>query len=166
MIEQSKSMDKPSLIEAIGAGVMRYQDATQAFDEMVGQLYGLNPAERHCLSVLWQGPQMASAIAREIKLTPASVTALIDRLEKRGYVRRRADAEDRRRVWVEITEQTQAMTAQTYAPTVTAGAELLARYSVEELAVILRFTTEATELQIALTRQLQERVAEAETTVR
>lgn len=153
------SMDKQALIAAIGAGAMRYQDATQAFDELVGQLYGLNPAERHCLSFVWQGPQTASAIAREIRLTPASVTALVDRLEKKGFVQRRADAEDRRRVWIEPTARTQALATEAYAPIAAAGAELLDTYTADELAIILRFTKESTALQEEMTERLAGQMA-------
>src|ERR1044071_2169611 len=92
MIEQTKSRGaKSALIADIGGMIVRYQDAAQRFDEAVGEVYNLGPAERLCLSLLWAGPQTASAIARQVRLTPAAVTSLIDRLEARGYVRRKAD---------------------------------------------------------------------------
>jgi hypothetical protein len=62
------------------------QDATETFDETVGRLNDLNSADRRCLSFVSQGLQTASAIAKETALTPAAVTALIDRLETRGWV--------------------------------------------------------------------------------
>src|SRR3569833_1561798 len=101
MIEQSRSRtSKAALIDDVGGMVVRLQDATQRYDEAVGEVYGLGPAERLCLSFLLEGPQTASAIARHTRLTPAAVTALIDRLEKRGFVRRRPDPDDRRKVMV------------------------------------------------------------------
>jgi DNA-binding MarR family transcriptional regulator len=42
-------------------------------------------------------------IARNLKVTPAVVTGLIDRMERRGYVRRFESQFDRRRVHVELT---------------------------------------------------------------
>jgi len=72
--------DKSALIEQLGLVIVRWQDATQKYDEAVGEIYGLSAAERLCLSFLWPGPQTASAIARETRLTPAAVTSLIDRL--------------------------------------------------------------------------------------
>src|SRR6478736_6707942 len=92
---KKSSAGKAALVEAIGNVVVRWQDATQKYDEAVGEIYGLGPAERLCLSFLWPGPQTASAIARETRLTPAAVTSLIDRLESRGYVRRTPDSNDR-----------------------------------------------------------------------
>lgn len=151
------STPKQGLIEAIGQLVVRWQDATQKFDETVGDLYGLNAAERHCLSFLWPGAQAASAIAREINLTPAAVTALIDRLEGRGLVRREPDPGDRRKVMVRATEKTAALTAETYLPLGEAGAALLSNYSDAELEVILRFGREALELQERMTDELRAR---------
>jgi len=42
-------------------------------------------------------------VARSLNVTPAVVTGLIDRLERRGYVRRVASQFDRRRVHIELT---------------------------------------------------------------
>src|SRR6187549_2164015 len=43
-------------------------------------------------------------VARRLMVTPAVVTGLIDRLEKRGYVRRVSEPGDRRRIHLELTE--------------------------------------------------------------
>ena len=42
-------------------------------------------------------------VARSLNVTPAVVTGLIDRLERRGYVRRIGSMFDRRRVHIELT---------------------------------------------------------------
>ena len=60
---------------AIGLTIMQWQDATQAYDEAVGVRLGLNMAERHCIGLLYGGPQSAGAIAIATGLTPAAVTA-------------------------------------------------------------------------------------------
>jgi len=44
-------------------------------------------------------------VARRLMVTPAVVTGLIDRLEKRGYVRRINSTDDRRRVLLALTEE-------------------------------------------------------------
>ena len=62
-------------------------------------------------------PQTASAIAKETTLTPAAVTALIDRLEARKLVLRHPDASDRRKVLVEATDKTRELIQVTYTPT-------------------------------------------------
>lgn len=142
MIEGSKS-SLETLAEEVGLLVMRWQEATEAFDEEVGRRFGLNAAERHALSVLWRGPLTASALAAEIHLTPAAVTALIDRLERRDYLRRGADAADRRKVLVSLGPAAQALTAAVYAPLGEAGGRMLAGFTAAELdsfAKVLRQT--------------------------
>lgn len=153
---------KSALIEALGEVVVRWQDATQRHDEAVGEIFGLNPAERLCLSFLWDGPKAASAIARHTRLTPAAVTALIDRLEKRGFVRRLADPNDRRKVLVEAGEEARRVTEEAYLPLGEAGAALLAKYSEAELRIVSGVLTESLALQEEMTRQLLARHGKGE----
>ena len=148
---------KRELITAIGLATMRWQDATETFDDTVGRIHDLGSAERRCLSLVSQEPQTAGAIAREIALTPAAVTALIDRLESRGMVHRRRDTSDRRKILVETTDRTRQLVQKTYGPIAKAGAELLARYSIDELTAIRRFLEDAFALQRRMTEALVER---------
>jgi DNA-binding MarR family transcriptional regulator len=145
---------KAGLIEALGRTVVRWQDATQKYDEAVGEIYGLSAAERLCLSFLWPNPQTASAIARHIRLTPAAVTALIDRLEKRGFVRRKSDPNDRRKVMVEAADEAQRVTAEAYLPLGEAGAEMLQKYTEAELIVVQAVLTESMALQERMMAEL------------
>lgn len=153
MIEQMQSRGpKAALIEQLGGLIVRMQDGTQRYDEAVGEVYGLGPAERLCLSFLLEGPQTASAIARQIRLTPAAVTALIDRLETRGYVTRRPDPSDRRKVFVEMAEATHKLAAEAYLPMQQAGAANLAKYTDAELRLFAKFLTDSLAIQEEMTR--------------
>src|SRR5262245_66087965 len=127
---------------------MRWQDATETVDEAVGDLYDLTGADRRCLSFVSLGPQSASAIAKETALTPAAVTALIDRLEARRLVQRRADPHDRRKVLVEATDKTRELIRSTYLPIAHAGTKMLGRYSIAELTAVRRFVEDALALQL------------------
>ncbi|MBE0581068.1 MarR family transcriptional regulator [Devosia sp.] len=148
------SLSKDELIVRLGGLVMRWQDATQRYDEAVGARWRLNASERLCLSLLMHGPQTASAIAAETRLTPAAVTALIDRLAGRGFVRRRPDANDRRKVMVEAAEATHALAREAYGPPQVAGAALLGQYSPAELTVFVRILEDMIGLQRGLTEAL------------
>ena len=50
------------------------------------------------------GASLPSTIARSIDLKQATVTVLVNKLEAAGLVTKRRDTEDRRRVWVELTD--------------------------------------------------------------
>ncbi len=145
---------KADLIEQLGLMIVRWQDATQRHDETVGEIYGLSAAERLCLSFLWPDPQTASAIARHVRLTPAGATALIDRLEKRGFVHRKADPDDRRKVLVEAAPETLRVTAEAYLPLRDAGAKVLARYSEAELRLVADVLRDTLSVQEEMTARL------------
>ena len=54
-------------------------------------------------ALLHKGPLAVHLLGEKVLLTSGSMTVAIDRLEKRGLVRRTADAEDRRARIVELT---------------------------------------------------------------
>jgi DNA-binding MarR family transcriptional regulator len=51
-----------------------------------------------------EGKALPSAIARAVKLKQATVTVLLKKLESAGFVTRRRDTEDRRRIWIELSD--------------------------------------------------------------
>lgn len=151
------SDEKAALIDELGRAVVRFQDATQKYDEAVGEIFGLGPTERLALSFLWDGPKTASAIAKHIRLTPAAVTALVDRLETRGFVRRTPDPTDRRKVLVEAGEETIKITAEAYLPLRDRGAEALSKYSAAELRTVIAVMEESLRIQDGAARELLKR---------
>src|SRR3569832_537594 len=152
---------KATLIDQLGHMIVRWQDATQKYDEAIGEIYGLSATERLCLSFLWPGPQTASAIAREIRLTPAAVTALVDRLESRGYVRRTPGPKDHRKEHDEQAEAANKLTIEHYAPLGIEGAKNLAKYSEAELRTVTAVLNDSLSLQEDMTRRLLQRHGKA-----
>ena len=53
--------------------------------------------------VAQHGQALPSAIAKAIELKQATITVLLNQLEENGLVTRSRDTEDRRRVWVRLT---------------------------------------------------------------
>jgi DNA-binding MarR family transcriptional regulator len=156
MIEINSSRRyRDEIAAAIGLAVMQWQDATQAYDEAVGARLGLNMAERHCIGLLYGGPQSAGAIATATGLTPAAVTALIDRLEARGLLTRTRCLEDRRKVVIEATEATRDLSARYYGAIAKEGEKVIATFSDAELATISRFVNAALDLQRAQLARLK-----------
>jgi DNA-binding MarR family transcriptional regulator len=67
---------------------------------------GLTPSQVVVLQIIATAGQAgAGAISDTSRLSQATVTALLDKLEERGLVRRRRDSGDRRRVTVELTPE-------------------------------------------------------------
>ena len=84
----------------------------------------------------------AGGLGQAVDLSSASVTALVDRLERAGHVRRVRDADDRRRVVLEMTESAMAAGAELFGGLNRDLLAATAGYSDEELAVVRRFLEE------------------------
>jgi len=140
-----RSIDE--LIAAIGAAVMRWQDATARYDETVGERLDLSMSERQCLAALAHGPRPARDIAEATHLTRGAITTLVDRLEQRGLVRRTPGTQDRRQVLVSMTPKAQRVAAQYYGAIAAEGAAFLAGFSRADLTTILKFVEGALALQ-------------------
>ena len=100
----------------------------------------------------------AGELARAGHLSPAAVTAALDRLERVGYVRRVRDESDRRRVLVEVTERTHELTVELYGPLARAGAEMLAAFSTEQLVAMRDAMLEGARLQVEQAERVQARL--------
>lgn len=58
------------------------------------------------MQILSRTPRiMPSVIAKEVSLSQATVTALIEKLLARGFIRRERDLADKRRVLIDLTEE-------------------------------------------------------------
>lgn len=117
-----------------------HSDATVLFHATMAGLLDLHPTDYKTLGLLERsGPLSAGEIARHAGLAPASVTDLLDRLERRGFIRRVRDPADRRRVLAEPAMDRVEAARGRFASTRRSLAELFDRYSEAELAVIADF---------------------------
>lgn len=113
--------------------MQRYQRSVQAFDDAVGRMLGLGPADVRCLDWLVDGPKTAGQLSEATGLRPAATTALVDRLTEKGFVRRVRSETDRRQVLVQMTDEGHARTWAAYGPLVEEGQHLLARLTVADM---------------------------------
>lgn len=88
-------------MEMFGEAGRALSNATIAFHEAVAERLGLHITDHKALGILFdEGPMPAGRLGELIGLTTGSVTAMVDRLERAGYVRRERDPFDRRKVVV------------------------------------------------------------------
>ncbi|HVG98933.1 MAG TPA: MarR family transcriptional regulator [Chloroflexota bacterium] len=108
------------------------------FGQAVADRLGINHTDMETLDLLrWAGPVTAGRLAELTGLTTGAVTRMIDRLERDGYVRREADAADRRRVIVGLVPEAVERVAPLYESLQRAVGALYERYSDAELATLL-----------------------------
>jgi len=105
---------------------------------------GINVTDLNCLNILALGGRMtAGELARATGLTTASITGVLDRLEEAGFVRRERDPHDRRRVIVRLDAARGLRdVAPVFAPVIAAWQAVAARYTDEQLSLILEFQRE------------------------
>ncbi len=128
---------RQALMGELGHAMQRYQRSTQAYDDEVGRQLGLNPADLRCLDWLVDERRSARELSEATGLSSAATTAMIDRLERKGFVRRTRDDQDRRKVFVEMSEEGRARTGDFYGPLVREGMTVLERLTSQELRVML-----------------------------
>src|SRR6478736_2083413 len=106
-------------------------------DDVFGR-FGLSRGEVGALSALRiSGPpyQLSpTRLARGLMLSSAGVTSRIDRLERRGFVRRLDDPDDRRGVIIELTDEGLAVVDAAVAANSASDRQLLARLDPQEVA--------------------------------
>lgn len=77
--------------------------------------YGLNQTEFAVLELLYhKGPHPLQQIGEKILITSGSITYVINKLEKKGLLKRKPCEEDRRIVYATLTEQGQALLAEIF----------------------------------------------------
>jgi DNA-binding MarR family transcriptional regulator len=93
-------------------GLRRIVKALQTYSQDVRNAYGLTGPQLWALKTLQsQGPMSAGRLAAALAVHQSSVSILIDRLEKRGLVRRNRGEHDHRVVQMELTKRGAALAA-------------------------------------------------------
>jgi DNA-binding MarR family transcriptional regulator len=118
----------------------------------VGSQAELKDVELDCIDILdAYGPLSPSALARRAGLHPATMTGVLDRLERGGWIVRERDPSDRRAVVVRVVRDRFGELLGLYAGMGRAMNKLLAGYSDRELEVIADFMRKTLEAGRAAT---------------
>ena len=121
----------------------------------VGSQAELKDIELDCIDILdAYGPLSPSALARRAGLHPATMTGVLDRLERGGWIVRERDPSDRRAVLVHVVRDRFGELLGLYAGMARAMNTLLAGYSDRELEVIADFMRKTLEAGRAATEDL------------
>ena len=115
-------------------------------NHQVGAHLELKDIDLDCLDLISRhGPLSPSALARRAGLHPATMTGILDRLERDGWISRDRDPDDRRAVAVRALPGRGAELFRLYAGMNSSMDELCAGYSGEQLELLADFLHRATD---------------------
>jgi DNA-binding MarR family transcriptional regulator len=138
----------------VGLLLRRLSVELDAVGQRFAELHGLGRTDVRALVAIMDAarrgePLTAGGLGAAVSLSSASVTALVDRLERAGHVRRVRDPADRRRVVLEMTATAMAAGTAFFGGLQRDLVAAMDGYSDADLAVIRRFLTAMTEVVAA-----------------
>lgn len=133
--------ERAQLAMAFVAAVRKTGSLMQLMSQAAADRIGINATDLNCLNILsFSGQLTAGELARATGLTTASITGVVDRLEQAGFVRRERDAQDRRRVVIHLeTERALKTVAPVFGPMMGNWQRMAARYTDDQLRLIVEF---------------------------
>jgi len=112
------------------------------FHQSLAGRFGLNATDHKCLDLAKHEPEItAGRLAALTGLTTGAITAVLDRLERAGFVRRERVAADRRKVVVRVLPEGQRQLAPHFIKFARAMDALHAGYTGAELKLLADYHT-------------------------
>ncbi|MGQ5262954.1 MarR family winged helix-turn-helix transcriptional regulator [Micromonospora sp. ZYX-F-536] len=141
---------REQLVAEITNNLRRYSVDAQQVGHAFANLHGLNPTDLQALIAVMDAellgePITPGRLGEQLNISSGSVTALIDRLERAGHIRRDRDTADRRKVLLHYADQGAALAMRFFQPLGTRTDEVMDRFADDELEVVHRFMTEMSE---------------------
>lgn len=152
-------LDRAALFGRLVELVRESQRRNDQFDEAVADYLGVTRTEAQCLDILEEyGPITAGRLSKLSRLTTGAVTKVVDRLEAVGYVRRVRDQDDRRRVILDVTPKMRRLAADLYEPPEPLMTKFQARFTDDELQVLVSYFELGNEMADARSARLANRL--------
>jgi DNA-binding MarR family transcriptional regulator len=128
------------LLKALNETLRKVGAQSVLISDLVATRVGLNSTDLECLDLLYlAGATTAGTLARHTGLTSGATTAVIDRLERAGFVRRRRDASDRRCVVVDVVPASAERIQPLYALLAARLGQLNKQYGDRELEIVVDY---------------------------
>jgi AraC family transcriptional regulator len=144
--------ERARLAGRIGQGIVRYQEASYAFDDAAAAILALHRQDLPAMTaLLFGGPASADDLSAALHVARSAMAATLERLQLAGYARRRPGTPAR----IELTEHARTWIERIWAPLRRDGERLQQGYSTRQLSMIAGFIEQAVTSQEARTRGLR-----------
>src|SRR5688572_19167588 len=128
------------LTRAIKESLRELSNQLSLLNHHVSAHIDLNDTDLDCLELINRhGPLNPSALARHAGLHPATITGILDRLERGGWVARERDPSDRRAVVVRVLRDRNAELFRLYSGMNASMDQICAGYGDTELELLADF---------------------------
>jgi DNA-binding MarR family transcriptional regulator len=148
-VDDGAARHRRRLTTTVKESLRELSNQLSTLNHQVGARLALRDADLDCLDLIARhGPLSPTALARHAGLHPATVTGILDRLQRGGWITRERDpdAADRRAVAVRALRDRNAEVFRLYAGMNTSMDRICAGYTEAELELVadfLRRTTHA-----------------------
>lgn len=158
--QPTQPMGRADLSLAVMLASREFTTAALMFHSVVAERLGLSLTDLKALDILQRcGPLTAGEMALQTRLATASVTSLLDRLERKRFVRRLRDPRDRRRVIVQLSPDLEQHFAAVFESFGRSTQTRIESYSEGELHIIHSFLSRGAREMREETAKLVEREA-------
>jgi len=114
---KKSAVDAPSYDLRILRALRRITRSIALHSRQLSAYSNITAPQLVCLrAVVENGPLTATAISREIHVSPSTVVGILDRLEDKGWIKRERGREDRRIVFVTATDEGVTLVRDTPSP--------------------------------------------------
>jgi DNA-binding MarR family transcriptional regulator len=143
------------LVLAVKGNLRAVNNQISLLNHRVGTRAELKDIDLDCLDYVAQnGPISPSVLGKSVGLHPATLTGILDRLERGGWVARERDPADRRSISLRIIPERNAELLALYSGMDSALDDVCATYSEAELAAIADFLERTAEAGRASTESM------------
>jgi DNA-binding MarR family transcriptional regulator len=132
---------RKQLVQAILAEARSGSTRSVLLHAAVAERLGLNASDLKCADLILaeSGTSTPGRLAELTGLSTGAITGVLDRLERAGFVARKADPDDRRRSVVKLMRGRMPNLGRIFAPLANGMERVCANYTLDELATILGF---------------------------
>ncbi|MFI2712503.1 MarR family winged helix-turn-helix transcriptional regulator [Micromonospora sp. NPDC018662] len=135
------------MVAEITNDLRRYSSDAQHVGHAFAGLHGLNATDLQALIAVMEAelvgdPITPGRLGEVLNLSSGSVTALVDRLERAGHIRRDRDTADRRKILLHYADRGATLAQSFFGPLGRRTDEVMDRFTDDELAVVHRFMGE------------------------
>ena len=148
----------------LAALIRQYQRDIDAFDQAVADRVGLSRTDLRCLDLVLELTVAGTAVtprrlAEAAGLTPSTITSVLDRLERAGYLRRIREQGDRRQVRLQLTATFAEVAEEIFGPVAAEGEAQLRQLSDAEAETLIAFFSHAHDQRVKRAQLIREQTA-------